>query len=267
MRVIGAGFGRTGTLSLKVALEELGFGPCYHMTEVFDKPHHLKLWEAAARGDPIDWRKLFAGYQAAVDWPTCAFYEQLMHVYPDARIILTVRDPDQWYESTRNTIYRVRKQSSASPIARTIFPFLSIIAPKLPHTIRMINAIVWQGTFNGNFENKQHAITVFKRHIAEVRKHVPNERLLVYDVAAGWEPLCKFLGVAVPTDKPFPHLNDTNAFQKMIRRRLLRAIATPAATAALVTLALLTVLQRNSKLVRRLPDALPTSIPQSSVQQ
>src|SRR5690242_7699355 len=105
LKVIGAGFGRTGTLSLKVALEELGFGPCYHMIEVFQYPEHAKLWEAATQGKPIDWDQIFANYQATVDWPGCTFYADLMARYPDAKVLLSVRDPETWYESVMSTIY------------------------------------------------------------------------------------------------------------------------------------------------------------------
>src|SRR5436309_15782365 len=115
MKVIGAGFGRTGTLSVKAALEELGFGPCYHMVEVFDKPRHVELWQAAAEGKPIDWDELFAGYNAAVDWPACTFYQQLMQAYPAAKVLLTVREPQSWYESTKNTIYPASRMSPDSP--------------------------------------------------------------------------------------------------------------------------------------------------------
>ncbi len=110
LKIIGAGFGRTGTLSLKVALEELGFGPCYHMLEMFQHPEHIALWEAASKGHPVDWHQVFEEYQATVDWPGCAFYEQFMEAYPDAKVLLTVRDPDKWYESSQATIYRMYDQ-------------------------------------------------------------------------------------------------------------------------------------------------------------
>src|SRR5918911_5138613 len=105
MKVIGAGFGRTGTMSLKAALEEIGYGPCYHMIDLFEKPEHVPLWQAATRGELVDWQELFAGYQATVDWPGAAFYKELMQAYPVAKVLLSVRDPEKWYASTRNTIY------------------------------------------------------------------------------------------------------------------------------------------------------------------
>jgi hypothetical protein len=112
--VIGAGFGRTGTMSLKVALEKLGFGPCYHMSEVFAHPEHVESWRAAAQGKEVDWEQIFGGYRATVDWPACSFYGELMEKYPDAKVILTVRDPQRWYESAYNTIYTLWLCSSVS---------------------------------------------------------------------------------------------------------------------------------------------------------
>jgi hypothetical protein len=209
MKVIGAGFGRTGTLSLKTALEELGCGPCYHMMEVFDKPRHVALWQAAAEGRPIDWDDLFAGYNSAVDWPACSFYEQLIDLYPDAKVLLTVRDPEKWYESVGNTIYPSTQEAGDSPDRRA--------------HLHMIKTLIWQRTFHGRFEDKQHALAIFEQHNREVTQRVPAERLLVYDVREGWEPLCRFLGVPVPKDTAFPRLNDTATFQRRVQERTQRA--------------------------------------------
>jgi hypothetical protein len=188
-------------MSLKVALEELGIGPCYHMIEVFEHPEHVSLWEAAIRGEPLDWEKIFGSYQAAVDWPTAAFYNDLMKVYPHAKVLLTIRDPEKWYESTKNTLYPTGDAPEPSPI------------------MRMATKLVWEQTFDRNFEDRRYAIEVFKRHNEEVKKHVPPERLLVYEVKEGWKPLCEFLGVEIPEEKPFPHLNDTEAFKEMVQQR------------------------------------------------
>jgi hypothetical protein len=213
LKVIGAGFGRTGTTSLKQALEDLGFGPCYHMVEAFAHPEHTSVWESAAHGQPVEWEDVFGSYQAAVDWPAAAFYEQLMARYPDARVILTLRDPERWYESTQNTIYAISKLTMSPPMSwlETVF---------VPHRQRLTAAtsrLAWDQLFGGRFEERQHAIDVFNRYNEDVQRRVPAERLLVYDVKQGWEPLCAFLGVAVPEHKPFPHLNDTAEFRKAIR--------------------------------------------------
>lgn len=232
LKVVGAGFGRTGTMSLKVALEELGFGPCYHMIELFGHPEHAALWEAASQGKPVDWEEIFSGYRATTDWPACSFYRELTKRYPDAKVILTVRDPGRWYESTYNTIYGLRSLIS-SPVFRLAAP----LRPGLGRAARMNDRLIWQDTFGGSLEDRQHAIEVFERHNDEVKKYVPPERLLVYEVKEGWGPLCEFLGVEIP-DKPFPHLNDADTFRRTIRVRLALALAAPIVAAALAGLAL-----------------------------
>jgi hypothetical protein len=242
LEVIGAGFGRTGTMSLKVALEKLGFGPCYHMTEVFANPEHVELWEAAARGEPLDWDKVFGDYRATVDWPGASFYEGLMEKYPDAKVILTVRDPERWYESARSTIYNVQNVAS-SPV----FSLAALFVPRLRDLRRaalMAADLVWKRTFDGKFEDREHAIEVFERWNEEVKERVPPEKLLVYEVKEGWEPLCEFLGTTVPKDKPFPHHYDRKTFRRMIRRRLALTVAMPAVAASLVGLALLRLRKR-----------------------
>ncbi len=202
LKIIGAGFGRTGTFSTKTALEELGFGPCYHMVELFEHPEAQKLWEALVAGEPVRWDDIFRGYQSSVDWPACAFYKEQMDAYPDAKVLLTVRDPERWYESVRSTIYRAPDD----------------VPPDNAHA-QMVSKLIWQGTFDGRFEDKDYAIAVFNRHNEEVQRLVPPEKLLVYNVKEGWEPLCVFLGVPIP-DKPFPHLNDRDSFIANRNRRI-----------------------------------------------
>ncbi len=223
LQVIGAGFGRTGTMSLKTALEELGFGPCYHMYEVFEHREHAGRWEAAAHGEPIDWLALLDGYGAGVDWPVCSFYADLMRVYPDAKVVLSVRDPDKWYESTLSTIFGSAGMSTDSRLRS--LPFRLTMRKLIP-VFRMIDRLVWDQTFGGRFTDRHHAIEVFERHNEEVKRHVPPERLLVYQVSRGWAPLCEFLGVDAP-DMPFPHLNDSKEFKARIRRRKAIAYGVP----------------------------------------
>src|SRR5260370_3737524 len=207
LKVIGAGFGRTGTLSLKVALEELGFFPCYHMVARLDRPGLTEQWDAIVRGTPADWNMVFEGYKATVDWPACTFYKELMQAYPDAKVLITVRDPEKWYESVSSTVYTMVRRDPLSLMAR------------------MVNALVWEGTFDGKFEEKDYAIAVFLQHIESVKQQVPPEKLLVYDVKEGWEPLCAFLGVEAPPEKPFPRLNDRANFvgnEREVQDALLR---------------------------------------------
>jgi hypothetical protein len=245
VKVIGAGFGRTGTASLQSALGELCFGPCYHMFEVFANPGHANFWRAAWRGGPADWDGVLGGYEAAVDWPACTFYEELMERNPDAKVLLSVRDPERWYESTRQTIYKIGKISTGSPFSRLGFALLSRLVFGRFKTGQgpMAEEIIWRGTFNGKFEGKHHAIEVFNRHNGEVRRRFPKEQLLVYEVKQGWEPLCEFLGVEVP-DKPFPHLNDAGEIQRLILLVRTLSVAVPAALALVVGIPALALLRR-----------------------
>jgi hypothetical protein len=247
MKVIGAGFGRTGTASLKAALEILGFGPCYHMFEVFANPGHADFWEAAWRGEPADWDGVLGSYEASVDWPACTFYEELMERHPDAKVLLSVRDPERWYESTRQTIYKISKISTGSPFSRLGFALLSRLVFGRFKTGQgpMGDEIIFRGTFDGRFEDKHHAIEVFDRHNEEVRRRVPKERLLVYEVKEGWGPLCEFLGVEEP-DKPFPHLNAAAEMRRMILVLRILSVAIPAALALVVGIPALALLKRGS---------------------
>ncbi len=242
LRVIGAGFGRTGTLSLHAALEEVGFAPCEHMTNIFDHPGRFALWREAARrkrrGEPIDWEQLLGGYQATVDWPGAYFWEELVTAYPDAKVILTVRDPERWYASTRDTIYTPRRMETASRLTAALLALVGALAPPVRAIARLTDEVIWSGTFDGRFEDKDHAIRVFTDHTAAVTARVPPERLLVYDVKEGWAPLCAFLEVQAPPAQPFPHLNDAAHFQSRVRRQIAYrgALASGAILAAIAAL-------------------------------
>jgi hypothetical protein len=245
VKVIGAGFARTGTTSLKAALEKLGFGPCYHMTEVFTHPEHADFWSAARRGEPVDWEGVLGDYEATLDWPACAFYEELMERHPEAKVLLSVRDPERWYESTRTTIYDLNMLVDHSRIARMIFGLgtLLVYGGFAGGKSSMPNDIMWQGTFDGRFEDKSYAMEVFERHNEEVKRRVPQERLLVYEVSEGWGPLCEFLGVPEP-EEPFPHLNE--AARLRIATKVVRALATvlPVALPLSAVAALVLLLRR-----------------------
>jgi hypothetical protein len=200
LTVVGAGFGRTGTLSLKLALEQLGLGRCYHMLEVFQSPGHTAQWQAAADGKRVDWDALFAGYGAAVDWPACHFWRALAAHYPEAKVLLTVREPGSWYKSVSDTIYQAM-----------VRPLPAEAPPEVRAQLAMARKIVVEQTFGGRFEDRAHALAVYERHNEAVRREIPRERLLVYQVAEGWEPLCRFLGRPVPA-APFPRTNTTEDF-------------------------------------------------------
>jgi hypothetical protein len=212
LEVIGLGVGRTGTHSLKYALEELGFGPCHHMEEVdpLSAPQ-LDRWKAAAAGTH-DWDELYAGYRSAVDWPTAAFCTELVAAYPNAKFLLTVRDPESWYESLSRTIYWLIEPGGRPERA-------------LPAFGEMVRAIMHKTGFDVP-SSREALIEAYHRHITLVGRTVPVRQLLVFDVAQGWEPLCKFLGVPVP-DRPFPKTSSTKEFQDGVEAAL-AASATPA---------------------------------------
>ncbi|KKB10448.1 hypothetical protein VE25_17905 [Devosia geojensis] len=199
LEIIGPGFGRTGTNSLKVALEHLGFGPVHHMFEVRDNPHLLPPWEDYARGRAIDWEKAFPDYRAQVDWPGAACWRELVRDFPNAWVILTVRDPDDWFDSVQATI--VRHISSRGTHSD---PYLNALT-------EMANSVVNEGVFGGRITDRAHATRVFLDHIDAVKAEVEPGRLLVYNVVEGWEPLCAFLGCAVPAIT-FPKLNSSKQF-------------------------------------------------------
>lgn len=196
--VVGTGFGRTGTLSLKQALDRLGFGPTYHMDEVLRRPSHLRAWVRYARTGTADWDLLLGGFRSTVDFPACVAWRELVELHPGAKVVHTVRDAERWWASTRSTIYR----------GRSMLPhwLRGLVGPAGDYA-ELNERLVWQGTFGGRFLDRDHAIAVFRRHTAAVVAGLDPERLLVFDVAEGWGPLCAFLGVPVP-DEPFPHVND-----------------------------------------------------------
>jgi hypothetical protein len=206
LQVIGAGFGRTGTSSLKTALEQLGFGPCHHMEEVFQHPEQIPLWLAVARGE-ADWDAVFRGYNSAVDFPTQHWYRDVMAHWPDARVILTVRDPDGWYRSTRATIYAISQDIPNRWVGR-FFPVVGGAFRLTP--------VIWRDLYGGRFLDRDHAVAIYQRHIEEVKAHVPADKLLVFDLKQGWAPLCEFLGVPVPSHA-FPNRNDTAEFLERVR--------------------------------------------------
>jgi hypothetical protein len=201
LRVIGAGFGRTGTLSMREALVRLGFAPCDHMVENEEHPERFALWDEALRrksaGEPIDWRPLLAGYQAIVDWPGAYFWRELTAAHSEAKVVLTVRDPQRWYASIQSTIFTLRDD-------------------QLPEGSR---AIIFTRTFGDRLTDRAHCLSVFAQHNQAVRETIAPQRLLVFAVKQGWKPLCAFLDMPIPEDQSFPHVNDTAAFKTDIEER------------------------------------------------
>ncbi len=199
LSVIGAGLGRTGTLSLKLALERLGLGPCHHMRELFRHPRLLRHWQDAAALRPVAWEEVFAGYHSAVDWPSTHFWRELAAAYPEAKIILTVRPEAAWWASFSRTIpLLLRRRAEVSD-------------PHVRGVLAMATSIVVEQAMGGRPEDEATALARYRRQIAEVTAEVAPERLLVFDVAEGWAPLCGFLGLPVP-DEPFPRTNSLEEF-------------------------------------------------------
>ncbi|HTQ13809.1 MAG TPA: sulfotransferase [Rhizomicrobium sp.] len=198
MQVIGAGFGRTGTFSLKVALEMLGYAPCYHMVEVFAHPEHNDTWEAAIAGEPVDWKAFLGGYPAGVDWPIGSFWRSLAGAFPDAKFILTERDPEAWYKSMSQTILAAMNRPGEPP---------DEVRRRQVRMGRKLMEMVFAGD-----AGKDNVIAVYKRHNADVKAGLPASRLLVTDSPDGWGPICRFLGKPVPS-VPFPKTNTTDEFR------------------------------------------------------
>lgn len=207
MKVIGAGIGRTGTMTMQAALETLGYH-CYHMNEVPRERGHLDAWYKFVTGQaPMDWHTLLRKFEATVDAPACFYYQELMQAFPDAKVILTVREPERWYESfvtLRTTVNRFR------PVSRLI--------PKMAKMLRFVDAML-DKRFAGSLD-RANCIRVFNAHNEAVQRFVPPERLLVFQVAEGWGPLCKFLGCDVPEGTPFPHLNEGDQTLKAVIRQI-----------------------------------------------
>jgi hypothetical protein len=207
MRVIGAGFGRTGTTSLKLALEMLGFGPCHHMQEVIKHPAEGPTWARAARGEKIDWKTFMSPWGSACDFPSSLYYTELMEAFPDAKVILSTRDASSWYASMSETIVPMFERFPN----RLVLPHMPFIgAPFRSMAGSRIHTELIE-----RFSEREHVIAMFEQHTAEVKRIVPAERLLVFEAKEGWAPLCKFLDVPVPAG-PFPRVNDTAEFKRRV---------------------------------------------------
>lgn len=198
LQVVGAGVGRTGTHSLKLAFETLLGGSCHHMVEVFGHPEEVPVWTDAIDGRPVDWDELLRGYTAQVDWPGASFWPELAAANPDALVILSVRDPDEWYTSCSNTIFAGMGQA-AEEGNEWMAAMTRLLAER----------------FSDQIGDRHAMTTAFERHNERVRSTIPPGRLLEWTAADGWEPICDRLGVAVP-DQPFPKVNTTAEFRAMV---------------------------------------------------
>ena len=197
IRVIGAGVGRTGTTSLQAALEILLGGRCYHMHEVFPRAaHDVPVWHQAALGQMPDWQEFLRDWVAAIDWPACAYWEEIAQTFPEALIVLSHRDAEAWWKSASNTIFPACTQAEDSPWRRMVWD-------------------MFEHRFTKKIDNREAAISAYEAHNAYVRAHAPAARLLEWQASEGWAPLCRALDLPVP-DQPFPHANSTADFQERI---------------------------------------------------
>ena len=191
LKVIGTGFGRTGTDSMRTALNILGFGPTHHMFELSENPVLYQRWIDLAHGSQADWDRLFEGYSSCVDWPSAYYWRELVGLYPDAKVLLTWRSAESWWESFEGTILQIMKRPKEKSL---LTHFLAI------------------NVFDGKPDNQDHAIEVYNRHVDEVIAKVPQDRLLIHKLGDGWEPLCTFLNVPVP-ELEYPSKNTTAEIQ------------------------------------------------------
>ncbi len=198
MKLINAGLGRTGTTSLKAALEMLGYAPVFHTTDLFTSPKDIDVWEAAIKGERADWRIFFAPY-AVADWPAGLLYKDIIRAHPEAKVMVSVRDPEGWFESTQGTLKQVRSLNLPIPQVRRAKGFLEA----------GLNTF-----FEGKVEDKAYMMAFFERHTEAVKAYVGAENVLVYDVHEGWGPLSAFLEVGVP-ERPFPRLNQREGFREL----------------------------------------------------
>ncbi len=203
LKIIGSGFGRTGTKSMKQALEMLGFGPCHHMYEVMASERQQTLWRAAMRGAEIDWTEIYDGYASQVDWPGVHYWHEATIAFPDAKVVHTERDENDWWDSFSATIGKFHTVLDHVPLP-----------PHLTELFREIRETMVDPVF-GDHADRATAIAAYRAHNARVREIVPADRLLVFDVRQGWEPLCGFLGVPEPATA-FPRANQRSEFWDVV---------------------------------------------------
>jgi Sulfotransferase domain len=196
--VVGAGVGRTGTHSLKIALEQLLDAPCHHMLEILGDPTQIPAWTDAIEGRPVDWSAMLSNYRAIVDWPGGSFWHELSAANPDALVLLSIRDPESWYRSASNTIFL------------TFDNMPSEIAPWMDTVRKLLH-----DRFSDRFDDPTTMMDAFTRHNDTVRAEVPADRLLEWTPGDGWEPICERLGLRVPAE-PFPITNTTDEFREMV---------------------------------------------------
>ena len=219
LKVIGAGGPRTGTASLKDALEILGFGKCYHMQYLFNHPDEVKYWHELYDTGTVDFDSMFDGFQSTVDFPGCFVYKVLLDKYPDAKVILNERDAEEWYESALNTVFSATPQTLGQKLTMMKKMILSSRFRKLAKSFMLVRKYLWDGQYRGQFKDKNLAIQIYNDFNEEVKNQVPKDQLLVYKITDGWAPLCEFLGVPIPNEV-FPNKNKRKEFKEQISKMM-----------------------------------------------
>ena len=216
IKIIGAGFPRTGTNTLRESLEKLGYVKTYHMKNLLTNPDNLKYWTTLKTTGTTNWDELYNGYQATVDFPCYPWYKEHMKQYPDAKVILSLRPFEKWYTSFYSTIWQAQNPPESE---RAAMGEKMAGDPRLQSVMKVMGfakQAITEDHFQGRFLDKEFMEKIFNEHNEEVKKYVPADKLLVFDVSESWEPLCKFLDVEVP-DEPLPHTNKKEDFHEMVK--------------------------------------------------
>lgn len=217
MKIIGAGLPRTGTSSLKAALDRLGFGPTYHMFELLRHPEHVERWRPVVNREPADWDRVFDGYSSAVDFPTSIYWRELAEAYPEAKVILSVRDPRRWHKSISGMGPQmpVDGELDMAAMVERMPPRMRSVFDLMPRVDEAAQRILGPDfSISGGPMEEKKAVEIFERHTENVRAALPADRLLVFEATDGWGPLCEFLDIEAPVDEPYPHLNDAETLQR-----------------------------------------------------
>ena len=222
IKIVGAGFPRTGTNTLKQALEQLGYSKTYHFKEMIANPSDLQYWLTLEETGTTNWDALYDGFEASVDLPAYPWYLEHMEKYPDAKVILTVRPFDKWYDSLYSTIYQAGPQTLPQKLAMLSKLLFNPGLRKMIKCVKFAKRRIFEVELQGKFEDRAFAEKVYNDHIAKVKATVLPEKLLVYDVRDGWPPLCEFLGVPEPKEA-LPHLNKKENFKTMLAEMMSKA--------------------------------------------
>lgn len=223
LEIIGTGLARTGTMSLKMALEHLTGDKCFHMIELLKAPKRIEIVKKGYKTNTIEWEKFYEGYSSAVDYPTCLYYKELTKKNENIKVIHTTREFESWYESVKETVYR-GKPKSMKDILRLIKNMMFSSDYRKVAPVFMFNdKLIWSGQFQSRFEDKSFMKEIYFEHEEAVKSNIKPEQLLMYNIKDGWEPLCEFLGYPIP-EIEFPRANERLEFNRKMDKLLIDGI-------------------------------------------